>query len=1219
MKCKKLLAIALTAAMFLSCGSGAFAAPVSESDTAPVVVESSAATESVSESETVASATKEADVSRNVAEHRALNDSATSGTCGDAMTWSYDTSTSVLTISGSGAMTSHPWDGYKNYISSIKFTGNISTICSYAFSNCNNIERVSIPDSVTSIGYSAFKDCKNLNGVVFSKNSNLTTINDYYDNSGYGIFQNCINLSAVVLPNKLTSIPRETFKGCTNIESVTIGNSVTSIGAGAFEKCYNLTSIIVPDSVEKIKEYTFFDCSSLSSVKLGSSLKTIDYKAFLGCSSLENITIPASVTYIGHSAFIGLKNLKTVTFEANSNLNTLGDYYDNSGYGVFQNCENLSKIVLPDNLTNIPRETFKCCTNLESIKIGKSVKTIGAGVFEKCYKLTEVEVSDSVETMGEYAFFDCANLSSVKLGKSLKSIGFKAFLGCNSLSSITIPTSVTFIGHSAFINLKNLKTVTFEANSNLTTLGDYYGNSGYGIFQNCSGIRSIVLPDKLTGIPRDTFAGCTGLESVTVGKHVVTVSRYAFNGCTSLNTVILPVALNSIGDHAFNDCSALNTVKYTGSESRWNTLKSDGISTEGNSYLLNAPNFVYNYAPGLTSISVKTKPSKLIYTVGETLDTEGLVLNANYEDGSAQEIDYDFTCSPTALNTVGDNQTITVTYKGKTATFKVNVNPVIKITTQPQNITVAAGGSATFKVVATGKGLKYQWYFKKSGQTSWTKWNGHTTASTTATAGDSWNKMQVRCVVSDTAGKSVTSGAATVTLAAMTASVTASPSTSVVEDASITFKCTAAGTGLTYQWQYKKSGQTSWTNWNGRTTASTTATANTTWNGMQVRCVVKNSAGKTVNSNALTLKISAKVKITQQPANVSAKVGDTAKFTVKATGTGTLTYQWYYKKSGQTAWNLWKGHTTASTSGTVGDTWNGMQVYCKVKDANGAVNSSAATVTLIVPLTITSQPSNITVADGQSVSFTVKAKGTGPLKYQWYFKKTGGSWTKWNGHTTATTSATANSSWNGMKVYCIVSDATGSTAPSNPATITVKKAPTITQQPKNITLYSGKTATFTVKATGTGTLKYQWYYKKSGQTAWTLWKDHTSASTSGVANDSWNKMQVRCKITDSNGSTTSAAATITIAAPLKITASPQNLVLSDGSTAKFTVKATGTGLKYQWYIKKSGASWKAWSGHTTASTSGTANSTWDEMQVRCLVTDATGGKVYSGIATVYVM
>ena len=258
--------------------------------------------------------------------------------------------------------------------------------------------------------------------------------------------------------------------------------------------------------------------------------------------------------------------------------------------------------------------------------------------------------------------------------------------------------------------------------------------------------------------------------------------------------------------------------------------------------------------------------------------------------------------------------------------------------------------------------------------------------------------------------------------------------------------------------------------------------------------------------------------------------------------------------------------------------------------------------------------------NGQSVSFTVKATGTGTLTYQWYFKKTGGSWTKWNNHTTATTSATANATWDGMKVYCIVTDAAGSTAVSNPATITVRMAPTITRQPQNIAVYAGSTATFTVKATGTGTLQYQWYIRKAGATSWAMWNGHTTASTSATANDTWNNMQVRCRVTDSNGSTYSNACTVTIAAPLKITSSPDNVALAAGDSVTFTVKASGTGLKYQWYFKKAGqTSWNLWNGRTTASTTAISNATWDEMQVRCLVTDATGGKVYSAAATVYIM
>ena len=1013
MKGKKILAVLLTAAIFLSAGSGAFAA-------------STGGNGKTSEPKTYAAG-------------------ETSGSCGDAMTWIYNEATSVLTISGSGAMKNHPWSDFKGSIVKVVFSGNITSICDLAFNECTNLDDVVIPDSVTSIGYSAFKGCKNLESVTFGKNSNLNTLGKNY--SGDGVFQNCVNLSQITLPNKLTAIQRETFSGCTNLEKVTIGSGVKSIGAYAFKNCGNLTAIVVPNAVESIGEGIFTNCTNLSSVKLGSGLLTIGYSAFEGCSSLTDIVIPASVTEIGYSAFKNLKNLKTVTFESGSALTTLGKNYTSDG--VFQGCTSIKSITLPNKLTAIQRDTFNGCSALEKVTIGSGVKSIGINAFNKCVNLKSVVIPNAVESLGDCAFMNCSNLTSVKLGSGLLTIGYSAFEGCSNLTGIVIPASVTDIGYSAFKNLKNLTDVTFEANSNLVNLGKNYTSDG--VFQGCTGLKTIVIPDKVTTVNRDTFNGCTSLEKVTVGNHVVSINTLAFSGCIMLKEIVLPKALNTIESNAFKNCSALNTVKFTGTQARWNTLKSDGINATGNEYLLNAPKFIYEYSDEIPAVSVS-----------------------------------------------------------------------------------------------------------------------------------------------------------------------ASPSTALTDGDSVTFTSRTTGSGITYQWQFKKSGQTAWNNWSSRTTASTTATANTTWDGMQVRCVVKNSAGNSASSNILTLSVTAKLKITQQPANIAVSVGDTAVFTVKATGAGTLSYQWYYKKSGQTSWSVWKGHTTASTSAVAGDTWDGMQVYCKVKDANGAVNSTVATISLKKPLTITSHPVSVTVSDGQTVSFSVKATGTGTLKYQWYYKKSGGSWTKWNNHTTATTSATANSSWDGMKVYCLVTDAAGTTAVSNPATITIIQAPTITQQPKNIAVYSGSTATFTVKATGSGTLRYQWYIKKSGGT-WKAWSGHTTASTSAASNDTWNNMQVRCVVTDNNGSTTSSAATVTIAAPLKITANPQNLVVSSGDNATFTVKATGTGLKYQWYFKKADGTWKVWNGRTTASTTAVANDTWDEMQVRCLVTDVTGNKVYSGIATVYVM
>ena len=167
---KKILAVLLTAAMFLSAGSGVLAASADSKETsAPKVY---AAGE-------------------------------TSGSCGDAMNWSYNESTSVLTISGSGTMKSHPWtSSFKSSIVKVTFTENITSICDAAFTDCTNLSSVSIPDSVTEIGYSAFKGCKNLDKVTFGRNSNLNTLGKNYN--GDGVFQNCVNLSEITLPEKLT-------------------------------------------------------------------------------------------------------------------------------------------------------------------------------------------------------------------------------------------------------------------------------------------------------------------------------------------------------------------------------------------------------------------------------------------------------------------------------------------------------------------------------------------------------------------------------------------------------------------------------------------------------------------------------------------------------------------------------------------------------------------------------------------------------------------------------------------------------------------------------------------------------------------------------------------------------------------------------------------------------------------------------------------------------
>ena len=416
-----------------------------------------------------------------------------------------------------------------------------------------------------------------------------------------------------------------------------------------------------------------------------------------------------------------------------------------------------------------------------------------------------------------------------------------------------------------------------------------------------------------------------------------------------------------------------------------------------------------------------------------------------------------------------------------------------------------------------------------------------------------------------------------------------------------TFTVKASGTGLTYQWYYKKKGATSWSLWKGHTSATTSGTSNDSWDGMQVYCAVANSDGVTVNSAAATITVKAELKISGQPQNVTVTPGDSATFTVKASGIG-LKYQWYYRKAGATDWSKWGARTTASTTATANDSWQGMQVYCKVTDSSGAsLSSSVATVTLSSNLKINRQPVSRTIALGESITLSVEASGIG-LKYQWYFKKAGQtSFTPWNGRTHASETVTPNATWNGIQLYCVVKDSTGASVKSSTATVSITNEFKIVTQPADVAVKSGDTATFTVKASGSG-LKYQWYFRKEGcSSSWTLWNGHTTTSTKATANDSWDNMQVRCTVTDATGKTlTSAPAIVAI-----ITV--QERKLSVGSTVRFKNTASGDTFTYQWYYKKKGAAdWSIWKGHDSPELSVTANSTWDGMIIHCRIIDSNG-------------
>ena len=389
------------------------------------------------------------------------------GKCGDNVTYSLDTSTGVLAISGTGDMMDYSLNSPFHYKSSVKtviIENGVTSIGADAFYGCENLTSVTIPNSVTSIGTDAFDDCTSLTSV---------TIPNSVISIGGGAFSWCTSLTSVTIPNSVTSIGRSAFEDCTSLTSVTIPDSVTSIGYMVFYGCTSLINIIIPDSVTSIGNYAFGHCRSLINIIIPDSVTSIGDYAFYDCRSLKNITMPNSVTNIGNCPFSGCY-FTSENFVNNSNVE-LNDSskpvivdFDNDGFCIKDNelvnmrpVYAIGKVTIPNSVTSIGDSAFEDCTSLTNVTIPDSVTSISDYAFSWCTSLTSVTIPDGVTDISKRAFSNCKSLTNVTIGNSVTSIDDDAFHYCENLASITISNSVTSIGKSAFGYCTSLKDVYY--------------------------------------------------------------------------------------------------------------------------------------------------------------------------------------------------------------------------------------------------------------------------------------------------------------------------------------------------------------------------------------------------------------------------------------------------------------------------------------------------------------------------------------------------------------------------------------------------------------------------------------------------------------------------------------------------------------------------------------------------------------------------------------
>lgn len=226
-------------------------------------------------------------------------------------------------------------------------------------------------------------------------------------------------------------------------------------------------------------------------------VSSIGGAAFENCTNLTSVVIPNTVTRINSQTFYGCSSLISVTIP--NSVTRIGEI-------AFSGCTSLTSIDIPNSVTSIESEAFRGCIGLTSVTIPNSVTSFGNNVFSDCTGLTSATILDGFKSIGRGAFKGCSSLISVTIPNSVTSIAFEAFSGCCSLTSFVIPNSVTSMGDCVFADCSRLTSVTIP--NSITKIG-------ISVFYGCSSLTSVKIPHGITSIGNQAFSGCTGLTSVT--------------------------------------------------------------------------------------------------------------------------------------------------------------------------------------------------------------------------------------------------------------------------------------------------------------------------------------------------------------------------------------------------------------------------------------------------------------------------------------------------------------------------------------------------------------------------------------------------------------------------------------------------------------------------------------------------------------------------------
>lgn len=589
----------------------------------------------------------------------------------------------------------------------------VTYVGSAAFAGCAGVTSVAIPDSVVSIQTGAFDGASGLLNFEVASGSAAYSAADglLYDKAGTKLVAYPAGRADtdVGLPLQVTSVAARAFSNTGDLRRLYTGVSAAAWATGAVYNCPNLTLMVYEfttahfyaqqDSVKfqlvASADQMLLTPPTKQNYIVREPLDTTGMVLRLHYPDEALYTIPSGYTLSNFSNVTsGVKTI-TVTFqrftatfqvtvvESDNNVyryeilsespktakltrytGTGGDLavpaaidgytVTTLGQGLYDGVTTITSIVVPSSVTKIENRVFAGCTRMARVTLPATVTSIGDEAFTRCAVLESVVLPQALVSLGSYAFAECAKLAQITLPDGLVSVGSYAFSGCAALQEIAVGSALTSLGNYAFTGCAALQNVTVAP-----------GNPAYkdvdGVLFNKAGDTLLRYPQGRTAanytVPTETSAVGLGAFSGVKLQRL-----YMYRTVTSIASTALSGASSSLLIYCYRDSPAhVFAQQY------------------GVMYSLLAN-------PQPDSITVTAPPTQTSYYVGDTLNTAGLKVRANYPDGTYEDLksgSYTLnktvfasgdvgTCAVTVSYTVTVNS-VTVT---RTATFAVTVQEV---------------------------------------------------------------------------------------------------------------------------------------------------------------------------------------------------------------------------------------------------------------------------------------------------------------------------------------------------------------------------------------------------------------------------------------------------------------------------------------------------------------------------------------------------------------